>query len=441
MIEPQRITIVGGGLAGPLLTSLLADQGHTVHLIESRPDPRAESTVGGRSINLALSARGRAGLRRIGLEDAVLERVVPMPGRMIHSRGGGTSFQPYSRIPGEAILSVSRGELNCLLLDAAEMRERVTIEFGDPCVEVDLDTGAARLTHGRQVEADLLIGADGAGSIVRAAMNERTPIDAGGGLIDSTYKELRIPAVDDGTWAMAPNALHIWPRGRQMMIALPNKDGSFTVTCFWPSNGSQSFAALSGDAAIMQRFSELYPDAVALMPTLVEDYEQNPEGILGTVRCTRYHEGGHVVLVGDAAHAIVPFFGQGMNAAFQGCLRLVDAMAAASDRRSALAAYQQSHQRDAEVIADLALANFIEMRERTASRRFRFKTRIQKELNRCFPRAYQPLYNLISFTTMPYAEALELVRRRHRRVMLTAGLLVAAILAAAVWRFGTISGT
>ena len=441
MIEPQRITIVGGGLAGPLLTTLLANQGHTVHLIESRPDPRAEGTVGGRSINLALSARGREGLRRIGLEEAVLQRVVAMPGRMIHSRGGGTSFQLYSRIPGEAILSVSRGELNCLLLEAAEQRDGVTITFGDPCVAVDLDAATARLEHGRRVEADLLIGADGTGSVVRAAMDARSPIDAGGGLIDSTYKELRMPATQDGEWAMEPHALHIWPRGRQMMIALPNLDGSFTATCFWPSDGPQSFAALNDDDAIWQRFTELYPDAAALMPTLVEDYQQNPEGILGTIRCSRYHEGDRVVLVGDAAHAVVPFFGQGMNAAFQGCLRLVDAMAGTDDRESALEAYQRSHQRDAEVIGDLALANFIEMRERTASRRFRLKTRIQKELNRCFPRAYQPLYNLVSFTTMPYAEALDRVRRRHRRLLLAGCILVLGVIAAAVWYTGTISRT
>lgn len=438
MIDPLRVTIVGGGLAGPLMACLAARSGHTVTLIEQRSDPRKAGYSGGRSINLALSARGREALRRIELEDRVLEDVVAMPGRMIHDVQGRTSFQAYSCIPGEAILSVSRGGLNCMLLDAAEACDGVTIVFGDRCTSIDLDAPSVQLESSKQIDADLIIGTDGAASVVRAAMDNVAPIDAGGGLIDATYKELCIPAGPDGQWLMEPHALHIWPRGNRMMIALPNADGSFTVTCFWPASGPESFEALPDRAAIEACFGREYQDAIKLMPTLVEDFLGNPTGVLGTVRCNRFHHGDSAVLVGDAAHAVVPFFGQGMNAAFQGCLKLIDSMERSDDLATALAGYDALHRVDAGAISDLALQNFIEMRSHTASRVFRLKTSLQKRLNGLFPRAYQPLYNLISFSTMPYSEVVELVRRRHRRMALIGGVLTGLVVFCVLFLTGVI---
>ena len=431
MSRARRITIVGGGLAGPLLACLLADDGHDVMILEQRGDPRKAGYEGGRSINLALSARGLEALDRIGLKDQVLDEAVPMKGRMMHDREGKKAFSAYSIIPGEAINSVSRGGLNCMLLDAAESRNNVKVHFG---VECSIDVEAACVTWTNQDgtadtrEADLVVGADGAGSAVREAMAETGSITASTDFIDSGYKELAIPPGPDGSFLLEDDALHIWPRGRYMMIALPNADGSFTCTCFWPLKGEASFEQVDSPEVIMDFFKTHFADAVALMPQLVEDYQANPVGPLGTVRCSAYHLGGTAVLVGDAAHAIVPFFGQGMNAAFQDCLRLADALRNHADLPAALVDYDRTQRPDGEVIAEFSLENFIEMRDKTASALFRLRQRIRKRLNRMFPKLYVPRYNLVSFTTIPYANI-----RRHmafRQVMLAGMLLgIAGVLA------------
>lgn len=430
MKGPRRITIVGGGLAGPLLACLLADQGREVTVVERRGDPRADGYEGGRSINLALSARGIQALQRIGLAEAVLDTVVPMQGRMMHDPEGRTSFSPYSVIPGEAINSVSRGLLNCMLLDAAESRPGVTLHFDVECDQLDVEHASLRMTHAdgavQQLEADLLVGADGAGSIVRQAMHRAEPTDDGTEFIDSGYKELTIPAGPDGSFLLRKDALHIWPRGHFMLIALPNEDGSFTCTCFWPHEGPESFAAVQSPDEIRSFFDTHFRDAAALMPDLVDEYGRNPVGPLGTVHCRRYHHGATTVLIGDAAHAIVPFFGQGMNASFLDCLRLAECIDRHDSPGDALADYDSTQRPDGAAIAHLSLRNFIEMRDHTASPLFRLLQRCRKRLNRMAPRLYAPLYNMVSFTTIPYTRVVAIDRRRRWGLRL--GLLAIVLL-------------
>ncbi|MCH2140962.1 MAG: FAD-dependent monooxygenase [Phycisphaerales bacterium] len=432
MIHPIDITVVGGGLVGPAFACMAADLGHRVTLIEHRADPRAAGYAGGRSINLALSHRGLEALQEIGLASTARDIGIPMEGREIHSPEGQLSFQRYSAIPGEAILSISRGQLNCLLLDAMDRRSTVKSIFNTAIESIDLDTATVQLSDSQVIGGDLIIGADGAGSMVRAVMDQISERESETEFIDARYKELHIPPTENGQWRMSRQALHIWPRGEAMMIALPNLDGSFTVTCFWPKS---MFEEVKESGGIMSYFSTVYPDAVAHMPNLETDFQDNPESLLGTVRCHHFNYGSTAALIGDAAHAIVPFFGQGMNAGLQGSLQLKRAMASETEVDSALARYDSVHRPDALAIADLALKNYVEMRSHTASAAWRLKTRFQKQLNRMFPNAYQPLYNLISFSSIRYSEAVSIVNRRHQRLLLAVVasviLMVMLLLAAA----------
>lgn len=442
MSEQRRITIVGGGLAGPLLACLLADDGNEVHILERRGDPRAAGYEGGRSINLALSARGLQALDRVGLQQDVLATVVPMRGRMMHDTNGRTAFSPYSVIPGQAINSVSRGGLNCMLLDAASARPNVRISFDAEITDLDVDHARVHWLDADGVasiaEADLIVGADGAGSAVRAAMHAVTPVDAGTEFVSSSYKELTIPAGPNGSWQLPEDALHIWPRGHYMMIALPNADGSFTCTCFWPTKGQDSFEQVNSPAAIEAFFKKNFADAVPLMPELVEEYLANPVGPLGTVRCERYQHGSTAVLIGDAAHGIVPFFGQGMNAAFQDCLRLAEVLASHDDQGEALRAYNRTQQPDGAAIAEFSLENFIEMRDKTGSPLFRLRQRIRKQLNRLFPKLYVPRYNLVSFTTIPYAHVKRRAMLQQWGALLVGLCLLAVCILMILWALGTI---
>ncbi|MHC5025004.1 MAG: FAD-dependent oxidoreductase, partial [Planctomycetota bacterium] len=366
----QRITIVGGGLGGALMACCLAKSGHTVEVFERRPDPRRAGFVGGRSINLALSTRGIHALERVGLAETVLRDAIPMRGRMMHARDGTLTFQPYSKNPDDAINSVSRGGLNLALLEAAEKHENVRLHFDQRCESVDLDGPAARFRCGATERVlkstpDLLIGADGAFSAVRAELQRTDRFDYSQSYLEHGYKELTIPRVDGGGFALEENALHIWPRGGFMMIALPNRDGSFTCTLFWPFTGPHGFDRLQTPEDITRCFEEQFGDAVPLMPALVEDFQRNPTSSLVTVRCHPWHVGASVVLLGDAAHAIVPFYGQGMNAAFEDCTALDECLARhPDDRGRALAEFTTLRKPNADAIADMALENFIEMRDK-----------------------------------------------------------------------------
>lgn len=440
----------------------LARAGWRVSVYERRPDPRAAGYIGGRSINLALSARGLAGLRGVGLDEVVLAKdAIRMPGRMIHgvrsdergvmsdegtvtASGSGTHhssfithhspppiFQPYSKDPSDAINSVSRGGLNLTLLGAADAHENVSLHFGHACVDIDLEAPAAifQTEEGPElrIEADLVIGADGAFSAVRARLQKTDRFDYSQSYLEHGYKELHIPPAAGGGFAMDPNALHIWPRGGSMMIALPNRDGSFTCTLFWPFEGPHSFANLTTPEEVLAFFREQYPDAVPLMPTLVDDYFRNPTSSLVTVRCWPWQHGGKLVLLGDAAHAIVPFYGQGMNAAFEDCLVLAECLnrevgrmrpATQASRpqpdqqQRALEQFEQIRKPDADAIADMAIDNFIEMRDKVGDPAFLYKKRVEQAVHSLFEGRVTPQYNLVSFSTVPYTQA----RRRGREL-------------------------
>ncbi|MFM9995218.1 MAG: FAD-dependent monooxygenase [Phycisphaerales bacterium] len=434
----QRVIIIGAGLAGSLMACYLARAGWTVRVYERRPDPRAKGYLGGRSINLALSVRGLWGLAGVGLDRHVLDHdAIRMPGRMIHPIKGEPIFQPYSSNPADAINSVSRGGLNLTLINAAAAIPGVEFFFDHTCVDVDLNAPAAILqTPGggtTRVEAELLLGADGAFSPVRGAMQKTDRFEHAQSYLGHGYKELHIPEGTDGrrdggtkggaAFAMDPHALHIWPRGGAMMIALPNRGGSFTCTLFWPFTGEHSFEALEGPIdrrvaspspadreRVLSFFREQYPDAVPLMPTLAEDFVRNPTSSLVTIRCFPWRHEDKVVLLGDAAHAIVPFYGQGMNAAFEDCRILADLLADGRDRHAALVEFERRRKPDADAIADMAIENFIEMRDKTGQPEFRYKKRGEQAVHAAFGAAAEPQYNLVSFSTVPYAEA----RRRGR---------------------------
>ncbi|MBL9150711.1 MAG: FAD-dependent monooxygenase [Phycisphaerae bacterium] len=437
----KRVLIVGAGLGGSLLALYLGRAGHKVMLVERRGDPRAKNYVGGRSINLAISARGIHALERAGLASQLLEHGIRMPGRMIHPVQGAPVFQPYSRDPSRAINSVSRSRLNLLLLNAATDDPNVEARFDLPCVDADFakPAGIFRRADGstEHIEADLVVATDGAYSAVRSAMQKNERVDYSQSYLSHGYKELTIPAADGGGFRIERNALHIWPRGGSMMIALPNPDGTFTCTLFWPFDGPDSFATIRTDDDVRRHFERVYPDALPHMPTLLEDFRGNPVGSMVTVRTSPWHLNGTVALLGDAAHAVVPFYGQGANASFEDCEALVDALTEfPNDQRAALDAYQTRRIRNANAIADMALANFIEMRDKTASSAFRLKKKAEHALHGLLGNAYLPLYDMVSFTTIPYAEARERAQRQQRAVVtgavVAAGALVAGA-AAAAW--------
>ena len=412
-MKPGSVLIVGAGLAGSLLAVYLARAGWTVEIVERRSDPRIRRFAAGRSINLAISARGIKALRRAGLEDAVMKDAIRMGGRMVHPVEGAPGYQPYSADPTRAINSVSRSALNLALLDAAAAEPNVSVSFDERCANVDFAAGAVTFVNDatgatRTATADLVVGADGAYSAVRGALQKTERFDYSQEFLGHGYKELHIPPVANGAhapFAMEPNALHIWPRGESMMIALPNPDGSFTCTLFWRHDGTgSSFAAIKSGADALAHFRAVYPDAVPLMPTLADDFAKNPVGVMVTVRCGQWTR-GRVTLIGDAAHAIVPFYGQGANASFEDCEALADALAGSATIDDALRAYEAARIANSNAIADMALRNFLEMRDLTGRASFKWKKKIEHALNRMMPATFVPLYDLVSFSTVPYSEA------------------------------------
>jgi kynurenine 3-monooxygenase len=423
-----EVSIVGAGLVGCLLTCYLARRGHTVTLYERRPDPREAGAERGRSINLAISERGIDALRRIGLAQTVLSAALPMPGRMMHAQDGTLSFQPYSADGRRAINSISRGELNRTLLSAAAELPGVRFHFSHRLTSLDVDGGRMRFdTPDGPVtrQAPVVIGADGAFSAVRAALQALPGFGFSQEFLDYGYKELGIPPAS-GEFALDPGALHIWPRGQSMMIALPNPDRSFTCTIFWPKHAFVDAAQISGV------FADGYPDAHALMPDLVDDYRRNPVGHLVTIRCSPWQVRGSravVALIGDAAHAIVPFYGQGANCGFEDCVELDRCLSErADDFAAALPLYERRRKPNTDTIADLALDNFLEMRDKVASRAFLAQKRIEHALERLLPGRYVSRYELVSFSTVPYAEV---QRRVVRQRWWAAGMAAAAATCAA----------
>ncbi|WP_201315247.1 NAD(P)/FAD-dependent oxidoreductase [Dyella sp. EPa41] len=429
----QQITLIGGGLVGALLAQQLAGRGFKVDVFEKRPDPRVAGFVGGRSINLALAERGLHALRQAGLADDVLQRAVMMRGRMVHTRDGRSGLQRYGVDDSEVIWSVSRGALNMLLLDAAETAG-VRFHFGQSLVDADFDAGRIRLADesgaSRDIDAPVVIGADGAGSALRAAMNHHAPLGERVEALGHAYKELEIPPA--GTlpaelvdrsgghdqFALEPHALHIWPRGGYMCIALPNTEGSFTVTLFLPAQGAHpSFATLPDARAARVFFEHDFPDVLPLVPDFANDYDSHPVGTLSTLYLQRWHLGGRALLVGDAAHAIVPFHGQGMNCGFEDTVVLASLMAEApGDTTDVFAQFQRIRQPNSDAIAAMALENYVEMRDSVADPHYLAKRELGALLAERAPQHFMARYRMVTFTHLPYAYAYE--RGRAQDVLL-----------------------
>jgi len=433
--DKPHFVLIGGGLGGALLATYLGRAGYPVDLYERRADPGAGNFVGGRSINLALSTRGIAALERVGLADEVLRNAIPMRGRMIHAPDGHLHFQPYDIDPARCINSIGRAALNNTTIAAARKFPNVRVHFNHRCTDVDLDRPAATLINtetNQPVEAtgDLLVGIDGAFSAVRRAMQRLDRFDYRQDYLEHGYKELTIPPNADGSWRMEKNALHIWPRRSFMMIALPNPDGSFTCTLFWQFEGPISFATIRGDDDVQRFFESQFPDAVPLMPTLLDDFRANPTGSMVTVRCRPWQHAGRVALLGDAAHAVVPFYGQGMNAAFEDCIVLDECLKNfAPDWNRAFREYEASRKPNADALADLAISNFVEMRDKTGKRSFLWYKKLDRTLHRFLPALYTPLYTMVSFTRTPYRDAVRRARRQDFVVLFAVGVIVCVVFA------------
>lgn len=419
-----RVAIIGAGLAGSLLAIYLARRGFAVDVYEARGDMRSEEIAAGRSINLALSDRGIAALREVDMDEYMLSQAVPMYGRMIHTVAGETKLLRYSGREGEYINSVSRGGLNIALIDKADSYSGVTFHFNDPCVSFDAKSGQVHLADGRSVTADTVIATDGAGSAVRTSMlHGGIPrFDFSQVWLEHGYKELHIPASRDGRFAIDKNALHIWPRNKFMMIALPNFDGSFTCTLFLAHEDADgkapSFAHLSGEAALLEFFNEEFPDAAPLMPTLSEDFFKNPTGNLGTIKCWPWNVDGKALLLGDAAHAVVPFYGQGMNCAFED-VRTLDRLIEENnaDWATVYEEYGKMRKINTDAIADMAEENFFEMRDATADPVFQRKRELETRLEQTFP-DYFSKYSMVTFREdMPYSAAKEKGNAQDRLLM------------------------
>lgn len=425
-MKTDSILIVGAGLCGTFLAIRLAQRGYRVRLHEKRPDLRLEDTGAGRSINLALSNRGLRALRLIGLEDAIRPACIPMTGRMVHPLGGAPTLAPYSGRVGEYINSVSRSGLNAMLLDAAAALPNIELVFNSDCEQVDLKQGSAQFRDVKtgalqQVQAAALFGTDGAGSVLRRSMLTHTNallFNYSQDFLRHGYKELHIPPVGDNGFRIEKNALHIWPRGTYMVIALPNLDGSFTVTIFLPFEGEHSFAQLREPAQIEAFFQRQFPDLLAHMPNLAADFLQNPTGTLGTIKCYPWQAYGKTLLLGDAAHAVVPFYGQGMNASFEDVVVLDELLDTYGDDWGALfSAFQEVRKKDTDAIADLAVDNFYEMRDHVANPVFMRKRRLETLLEQHFP-SYFSKYSLVTFREdVPYSTAMEKGRRQDAFLM------------------------
>lgn len=406
----QRFTILGAGLAGSLAAIYLARRGVSVDVYERRDDPRRTNVDGGRSINLALANRGIRALREVGLYKEIEQLTIPMRGRMLRETGRQPVLQPYGKDDSEVIYSISRGGLNALLLNKAE-EHGVNIQFGQATTDIDLDRGTVALTdqdgHHRTIDAAPIIAADGGGSVVRRTLAQRKGASNDEQMSTHGYKELTIPAGNRGNFQIDANALHVWPRGGFMMIALPNLDRSFTVTLFLAMEGPESFATLDSPEAVQRFFETHFSDAIVYFDNLTDEFFANPTGQLGTVRCKPWHHEGNAVLIGDAAHAIVPFHGQGMNCAFEDCYELDQCLfelpGATLEQR--FAEFEKRRRPNANAIADMAIDNYIEMRASVRDPYFHLKKTLAFELERRFPQRFVPRYSMVMFHHVPYAEA------------------------------------
>jgi len=407
----DKITLIGAGLNGALLAILLIQRGFAVEIYERRPDMRRVRMSAGRSINLALSTRGIHGLQLAALWERMRSIIIPMKGRMMHSVAGGLTFQPYGKNETEVINSISRAELNIALMSAAEEQGAI-IHFNERCTGYDMKTGAIRLRNdetGKETtrETRVTIGCDGSASSIRTEMLKLSRFNFSQQYLDYGYKELTIPAGSKCEHLLETHALHIWPRGNHMLIALPNIDGTFACILFLPFEGADSFASLTSHADVLQFFQSRFPDTVPLMPDLANNYFANPTGAMVTIKCSPWHVEGRALLLGDAAHAIVPFFGQGINCGFEDCTSLMELL----DRHGAdwprvFSDFEHARKINTDAIADMAVENFTEMRDRVADSWFLFRKKVELALEEKYPQLFVPKYAMVTFHRVPYSVAL-----------------------------------
>ena len=412
--KPSTISIVGAGLVGSLLAIYLAKRGYKVSVFERRFDMRTNFLGSGRSINLALSNRGIRALEEVGLADEMKKHSVPMKGRLMHDVQGKLTYQPYGT-DGQYINSISRGGLNMFLMNEAE-KNGVEFFFEYRCIDVNLEKTELTFQNQHDIrhhQSDLIIGADGAYSAIRAALQISDRFEYSQHFIEHGYKELRIPPGDKGEFLLEKEALHIWPRESYMLIALPNPDATFTVTLFFPFEGEHSFQNLNTNEEIQAFFSKTFPDATALMPSLLEDFRDNSTSSLVTIRCNPWVKNS-TMIIGDAAHGIVPFYGQGMNAGFEDCSvlnRLLDTHQ--DDWKKVAPEFQRLRKIDADAIAQLALDNFVEMRDLVGDSDFLLRKKIESKLHELYPKQWIPLYSMVAFhDEIRYSEAMEMGLRQ-----------------------------
>ena len=402
----KKITIVGGGLSGPVMAMYLAKKGIRVDIYERRPDIRKENLSAGRSINLAISKRGIAALEEIGVFHKISSQIIPMYGRKIHNIDGSTRFLPYGR-SDQYINSVSRSELNILLLTEAEKTDQIRFLFQHSCSGMDLESGTVFFNNEvngdqKTLQGTPVIAADGSGSAVRESMIKSGYLSGSFDPLGHSYKELSIPPDKSGEFQLEPNALHIWPRGKFMLIALPNMDRSFTVTLFLPNIGDISFSTVRSLDDLNSLFEKNFPDVLEIMPSLKTDYFSNPTGKLGTVRCSQWNV-NESVLIGDAAHAVVPFFGQGMNASFEDCTVLNQMLDSSVDWKDLFESFSKKRKIDGDAIADMALENYIEMRDSVNKDRFLNERDLERQLELKYPDQFISRYSMVSFHQIPYS--------------------------------------
>jgi len=410
----KKVTIVGAGLVGSLLSIYLSKRGYKVNVFERRADMRLETMSAGRSINLALSDRGWRGLEGVGIADDIKKISIPMYGRFIHHKDGTNAYQPYGK-DNQAIYSVSRADINMKLMDLAEQQENVNIQFNKKCTLINRKELAITFEDNLTKEtsntsSDLLFGADGAFASSRLSIQLQSDrFEYNQHYIDCGYKELIIPAGKNGEFLLDKNALHIWPRGSFMMIALPNPDGNFTCTLFLPFEGEKSFSNLKTDEQVEEFFKSEFSDAFTLMPTLISDFKTNATASLVTVKCFPWVFDNKIGLIGDAAHAIVPFYGQGMNCGFEDCVVLNELIEKHNDDWDIIfPEYEQLRKPDGDAIADLAIANFVEMRDKTADPKFILQKKIEAKFSQHYPDKWIPLYSMVTYSPhIRYSTALK----------------------------------
>jgi kynurenine 3-monooxygenase len=408
---PDKITLIGAGLNGPLLAILLIQRGFAVEIYERRPDMRTVRMSAGRSINLALSTRGIHALQQAGLWERMRKIIISMKGRMMHSVAGDLTFQPYGKNDQEVIYSISRAELNIALLNAAE-EQGAALHFNQRCSGFDLKTGAIKLWNEETGEettsgTGIVIGCDGSASAIRSEMLKLPRFNFSQQYLDYGYKELTIPAGRQSEHLLETHALHIWPRGNHMLIALPNIDGTFACILFLRFEGKDSFAELTTPADVTEFFRSRFPDTLPLMPQLAANFFANPTGAMVTIKCSPWNVEGKALLLGDAAHAIVPFFGQGLNCGFEDCtslLALLDLHGA--DWPHVFTEFERERKVNTDAIAEMAIENFTEMRDRVADARFLFRKKVELALEAKYPQVFVPKYAMVTFHRVPYSVAL-----------------------------------